>query len=519
LSLGLAGCVVDSAGNVVVADRSRIRRVTPAGAVTTIAGAIFPSYANGAGTNAQFSHPQNLVYDRSGNLFVTDVDNAVVRVIAPDGSVVSIGNVSNFAANASAYQDGSALHATFTTPFGIAIDQAGTVYVSDMNESVIRVINVVRVAPASLPSRSRAILGLLALLAMIPLAALGYLVALRARRREEASGKPPAGDYVLTPAPAVSFEAFITDVTLDALLGQGGFASVYSARWCGTRVAAKVLKRSVGAVALRSRGFDSKRSGADAAATAFLSVGVGSEDAEDAIVHEVALLAQLRHPNIVSLYAYVKEPPMLLMEIATGGALSSLLARSSLAELGWHARVEILCGAAHGVEYLHSQSVIHLDLKPANVLLSEGRTPRVSDFGLSMLKNAGQSPLRAGTVMYMAPEVLRGQPVTLLDAVDSYGLGAVCHDTAHVNICAVAEPSLEFSVRRSFLMRGESVVLEQLEESDFAVVVGDNVPLPLAELIRSLLAVDPAARPSARDARVRLEAILAELPAAPARGL
>jgi len=157
--------------------------------------------------------------------------------------------------------------------------------------------------------------------------------------------------------------------------------------------------------------------------------------------------------------------------------------------------------------------VIHLDLKPANVLLSEGLNPRVSDFGLSMLRDAGQSPLRGGTALYMAPEVLRGQPVTLLDAVDAYGLGATCHDVAHVNICAVAEPSLEFSIRRSFLLRGESVMLEKLVESDFAVAVGDDVPAPLADLIRSLLSVDPAARPSARDARVRLEAILAEIPA------
>jgi DNA-binding beta-propeller fold protein YncE len=305
---GLAGCVVDSAGNVVVADKSRIRRVTPAGAVNTIAGAIFPAYADGVGTYAQFSSPQNMVYDSAGNLFVTDYDNAVVRVIAPDGNVVSIGNSSGFAINASAYKDGSALQATFTSPFGIAIDPAGKVYVSDLEESVIRVINVARVTPATVTppaaSRSGAILGLLALLALIPLAALVCFVLHRARRRGQAAGKP-LGEAAVSAT--VSIEAFLTDVTLDALLGEGGFATVYSARWCGTKVAAKVLKRSVGAVALRSRGFDMKRPDAFASASAFLSVGLGSEDVGDAIGREIALLSQLRHPNIVSLVRFRSE--------------------------------------------------------------------------------------------------------------------------------------------------------------------------------------------------------------------
>jgi len=159
---------------------------------------------------------------------------------------------------------------------------------------------------------------------------------------------------------------------------------VYGARWCGSRVAAKVLKTSAAAVLLRCHTAASSSLGASSPGTVsvpesgFQSIVLCSESAVDVIAHEVALLAQLRHPNIVHVYAFVREPSMLLMELATGGTLSALLLLSDMSTLPWPKRTEILRGIASGVEYLHKQQppVIHLDLKPANVLMSEALVPR-----------------------------------------------------------------------------------------------------------------------------------------------
>jgi serine/threonine protein kinase len=202
------------------------------------------------------------------------------------------------------------------------------------------------------------------------------------------------------------------------------------------------------------------------------------------------------------------------MELANGGALSVLLLQSTLASLPWPARVEILCGVAHGVEYLHSQSVIHLDLKPGNVLLSEGLVPRLSDFGLSLLRRAEPPLRRSGTLHYMAPEICHGEPVKSMEAIDAWGIGCIAHDSAHVNVRAdnsvASAPSFDFSVRASWMLRGASRLATGLEKAEFHVSIGEHVPESLAELIRRCLSVQPEARPSAREARVQLEAVLVE---------
>ena len=75
---------------------------------------------------------------------------------------------------------------------------------------------------------------------------------------------------------------------------------------------------------------------------------------------------------------------MLIMELGEGGSLRALLATSNLATLTWRARAALAHGVASGVLYLHSQEppVLHLDLKPANVVLDAARTtPKICDFG------------------------------------------------------------------------------------------------------------------------------------------
>ena len=114
-----------------------IRMVTAAGAVTTVAGtAGVIGTANGKGQNALFFNPAGIVADPSGNLFVADYAIGMIRKIAPDGTVTTYAGQAPHLGHA----DGPAAQATFCSPYGVAADSDGNLYVSDTYNYVIRKI-------------------------------------------------------------------------------------------------------------------------------------------------------------------------------------------------------------------------------------------------------------------------------------------------------------------------------------------------------------------------------------------
>ncbi len=124
----LQGVAVDGAGNVYAVDNSAIRKITAAGAVSTLAGAPgVTGDADGPGATARFAQPWGIVADAAGNLYVADTGNYLIRKVAPDGRVSTLAGSRGSRGNA----DGRGAAATFLGPKGIARNAAGNLYVTD----------------------------------------------------------------------------------------------------------------------------------------------------------------------------------------------------------------------------------------------------------------------------------------------------------------------------------------------------------------------------------------------------
>ncbi len=142
----LTGIGVDKTGNVYVADygSNMIRKITPGGVVTTLAGTEgVNGAANGTGKTASFSSINGIAVDPSGNVYVADKGNALVRKITSRGLVTTLAGALGTVKgqNLGGFADGTGTSALFHTPYGVAVDPSGSVYVADFWNNSIRKIN------------------------------------------------------------------------------------------------------------------------------------------------------------------------------------------------------------------------------------------------------------------------------------------------------------------------------------------------------------------------------------------
>jgi outer membrane protein assembly factor BamB len=134
------GVAMDAQGNIYVADHDShtIRKIDPAGAVTTLAGAPrTPGSDNGPRNVARFAYPSGVAVDSAGMVYVTDTGNHTIRKVTPAGDVTTLAGT----AGADGSSDGTQGDASFRSPTGICIDGAGYLYVSDTDNSTIRKIS------------------------------------------------------------------------------------------------------------------------------------------------------------------------------------------------------------------------------------------------------------------------------------------------------------------------------------------------------------------------------------------
>lgn len=197
------------------------------------------------------------------------------------------------------------------------------------------------------------------------------------------------------------------DYELVELIGIGGMGAVYRARQPS-------LERDV--------------------ALKLLGIGPWASDAfVERFRREARNAARMQHPNIVTIFDVDADDDLhfYTMRLVDGASLAQRLAADPVRDPAGAARM--VRTIAEAVDYAHRLGVLHLDLKPANVLVDEAGEPQVADFGLARRRD--ELPTEgfeiSGTPGYMAPEQVRGDSAAIGPATDVWGLGAILHELLH----------------------------------------------------------------------------------------
>ena len=249
---------------------------------------------------------------------------------------------------------------------------------------------------------------------------------------------------------------------VEAMLGQGGMATVYRVRHAqlGTRHALKIL--SLPSASIRER-----------------------------LLQEGRVQATLHHPNIVAVTDVidVSGAPGLLMEYVAGPSLDQLLVRRKLSR---DEADDVVAGILAGVAAAHRAGLVHRDLKPANILLSTVRgrvVAKVADFGLAKIlaEDGGATQTRTGATMgtpaYMAPEQIRNARGVDLRA-DIFALGAILYELAIGKRAFEGEDTLDLF---NAISRAEFIDPREVDPS---------TPDRMVDAINAALNVEKGARPA-----------------------
>jgi eukaryotic-like serine/threonine-protein kinase len=219
-----------------------------------------------------------------------------------------------------------------------------------------------------------------------------------------------------------------------------------------------------------------------------IALGASAEKPDDVFFAEARAAGKLSHPYIVALYDAAKEEGQryIVMEYLKGETLRSFCEGGARMKVDRVVDVMLKCALA--LDYMHKNSVLHKDIKPANIMLTQDGTPKLMDFGIAVasVAEAGErKTLVEGSPMFMSPEQLRGQPLS--PASDLYSLGSVMfHLLTGYSMFIASDPRELFHL------------IKTVPAPSLRGVKG--IPDALAAIVEKLLAKDAAARyPSGRE--------------------
>ncbi|KAL1812321.1 hypothetical protein DCAR_0624534 [Daucus carota subsp. sativus] len=230
-----------------------------------------------------------------------------------------------------------------------------------------------------------------------------------------------------------------------------------------------------------------------------------------AFTQEVAVWHKLDHPNVTKFIGatmgasgisiqtengHVGMPRnvcCVVVEYLPGGALKSFLIKNRRRKLAFKVVHQIALDLARGLSYLHSEKIVHRDVKTENMLLDKTRTLKIADFGVARVEASNPNDMtgETGTLGYMAPEVLNGNPYNRKCDVYSYG---IC--VWEIYCCDMPYPDLSFSEVTS------AVVRQNLRPE-----IPRCCPSSLANVMKRCWDANPDKRPEMDEVVTMLEAI------------
>jgi hypothetical protein len=237
----------------------------------------------------------------------------------------------------------------------------------------------------------------------------------------------------------------------------------------------------------------------DVALAAIKTEGLG-ETARTRITREAQVMARLGdHPSILLIHdlALDGERPYLILPLMSGGDLESLIQQAPEHRLSLEQTLEIGKSLCRGLEFAHSQGVVHRDLKPGNIWLTPEGDTKIGDFGLALALNNSrltQEGMMVGTVSYMPPEQAMGGEIT--PRTDLYALGAVLYEMVTGRPPFLGDDSV-------------SIIGQHINTPPVAPTWHNpRCPRSLEALILRALAKNPSDRPeSAAEILIALEAV------------
>ncbi len=207
------------------------------------------------------------------------------------------------------------------------------------------------------------------------------------------------------------------------------------------------------------------------------------DDIRERFAREARVCAQVKHENIVDIYGYFSEPDltMLVLEFVEGQSLGALIAGRDY--IPWNIVTIMLFGVLKGLAHAHTKGVLHRDIKPDNILISNAGRVKITDFGLASIEGSSkltQQGIIVGTPAYMPPEQISGG--VLDQKSDLFSLGATFYETL-TNITPFQGESFSETMK--------NVLDAKLQPPSFTI---PDIPLELDQIILRLLEKQPTRR-------------------------